>query len=32
MFLYLPVSRQKSLFLALHFLELWLGQLRPEIF
>ena len=32
MFLYLPLSRQKSPSLALHFLELWLGQLRLEIF
>ena len=31
MFHYLPLSRQKGLFFAFHFMELWLGQLRLEI-
>ena len=30
MFLYLPLSRQKGLSLALHFLELWLGPPYPS--
>ena len=32
MFHYLPLSRQKGLSVTLPFLELWLGQLRLEVF
>ena len=32
MVLHLPLSRQKGLSFALHFLELWFGQVRLEVF